>query len=164
MGCPRHVTAMNERQVYRFAFPAIFLWFVLHLWCLDLVLAWAVFGVEVADTQWFGHMNGITWASLCCAALVLFAYKSEVSRHGLVSYKGLLGERALLPWSEIEEVRRRSLLGLPFLRVQGRDGTVLWVGRLLHRQEEFDLLMTAVTRAGHPLRAAVGACRGEDPA
>lgn len=142
------------KQIYRCYYSTLLLWMIAVLWLFDLFRIAFFLRVPLGSIDYAGSLELITIISLITSSILVWALISEISSDGVYSYTWW-GKSLFIPWNEIANAHTRNYLGLGYYCITGTNGNRVYIARYLSRQDEFKLLVSAITNRENPLRLCI---------
>lgn len=146
--------ACKLKQVYRCSNSTLVIWTIAVLWLFEMHRMVFFLSIPLKSINYSGSLELITIISLITSSILVWFLKSEISSEGLCSYT-CWGNTYFIPWNEIVEAHRLNYLGLAYYRIIGNKCEHIFITRYLSKQYEFEMLVSAITQRGNPLRLCI---------
>ena len=142
------------KQIYRCCYSTLVLWTIAVLWLFDILRIYFLVGIPIENINYSGSLELTTIISIITSLVLVWFLKSEISSEGVCSYT-CWGNTYFIPWDEIAEAHTLSYLGLGYYRITSDNGYRIYIARYLSRQNEFEMIVSAITHHENPLRLCI---------
>ncbi len=142
------------KQIYRCCYSTLVLWTIAVLWLFDILRIIFLVGIPLRNVNYTGSLELTTIISLVTSLILVWLLKSEISSKGVCSYT-CWGNTYFIPWNEIAEAHTLNYLGLRYYRITSDKGDHIYIARYLSRQNEFEMIVSAITHHENPLRLCI---------